>query len=117
MKDWQDELRNSVTTIEQLERYINLTPEERQGLESTNGVFNWGVSPYYASLMDADDPGCPVRAARSVRSPAHMRSCRVVARRISPRKPIAPGSRRTSGAQDLPTVPGERHQALNPSGS
>jgi len=61
MSDWQDELRNSVTTVEQLERYINLTPEERQGLANIDGVFNWGISPYYASLMDPDDPGCPVR--------------------------------------------------------
>jgi len=61
MSDWQDELRNSVTTVEQLEQYINLTSEERQGLERIGGVFNWGISPYYASLMDRDDPDCPVR--------------------------------------------------------
>jgi len=51
MNDWQDELRNSVTTVEQLERHINLTPEEREGLANIDGVFNWGISPYYASLM------------------------------------------------------------------
>jgi lysine 2,3-aminomutase len=58
---WQDELRDSVTTVEQLERYIDLTPDERAGLAQIEGVFNWGISPYYASLMDPDDPGCPIR--------------------------------------------------------
>ncbi|MHC5035543.1 MAG: KamA family radical SAM protein [Planctomycetota bacterium] len=61
MNDWQEELRRSVTTVEQLEKYINLTPDEREGLERLEGVFNWGISPYYASLMDPDDPECPVR--------------------------------------------------------
>ncbi len=61
MNDWQDELRSSVTTVEQLERYINLTPEEREGLANIGGLFNWGISPYYASLMDPEDPACPVR--------------------------------------------------------
>ncbi|MHC4788334.1 MAG: KamA family radical SAM protein [Planctomycetota bacterium] len=61
MSDWQEQLRNSVTTAEQLEQYVNLTPEERAGIERIEGVFNWGISPYFASLMDPDDPDCPVR--------------------------------------------------------
>lgn len=48
-------------TVDQLERYVNLTEEERRGIEEIEGVFNWGISPYYASLMDPDDPECPVR--------------------------------------------------------
>ncbi len=61
MKDWHEELRNSVNSVEQLEQYINLSPQEREGLEQIEGTFNWGLSPYYASLMDADDPDCPIR--------------------------------------------------------
>ena len=61
MSQWQDELRQSVTTLEQLEQYVALTPEEREGIRRIEGVFNWGVSPYFASLMDQEDPGCPVR--------------------------------------------------------
>ncbi len=61
MDDWQQQLRNSITTVEQLERYVNLTPEEREGIARIQGVFNWGISPYYASLMERDDPQCPVR--------------------------------------------------------
>ena len=59
--EWRTQLRNSVNTPEQLEQYINLTSHERQGLKRIEGVFNWGISPYYASLMDPDDPDCPIR--------------------------------------------------------
>jgi lysine 2,3-aminomutase len=59
--DWREQLSCSVRTAEQLEEYIDLTPEERRGIEEIQGVFNWGISPYYASLMDPDDPDCPVR--------------------------------------------------------
>jgi lysine 2,3-aminomutase len=59
--DWHAELSNTIRTVEQLERYVNLTPEEREGIEKIQGMFNWGVTPYYASLMDRDDPNCPIR--------------------------------------------------------
>ncbi len=61
MSDWVQELHSSIHTAEQLENHITLTPEERAGLENIEGTFNWGISPYYASLMDPDDPSCPVR--------------------------------------------------------
>jgi len=61
MDDWEEEVHNSIYTVEQLEQYISLTPEEREGIERIEGIFNWGISPYYASLMDRDDPDCPIR--------------------------------------------------------
>lgn len=57
--DWQDQLKNFVNTIERLEQYINITDEERRILESTSTT--WGSTPHYASLMDPDDPACPIR--------------------------------------------------------
>ena len=56
---WQHQLANFVNTIERLEQYVNLTDEERQILE--NNTTTWGTTPYFASLMDADDPQCPIR--------------------------------------------------------
>ncbi len=61
MDDWQQQIRESIRTVEQLERFIDLVPEEREGVEQIQGVFNWEISPYYASLMDPDDPNCPLR--------------------------------------------------------
>jgi len=61
MNEWLQELHSGINTVEQLEEYIDLTPEERAGVQAIEGVFNWGISPYYASLMDAEDPDCPIR--------------------------------------------------------
>jgi len=38
---------------------VNLAPEEREALETLNT--KWGTTPYFASLMDRDDPNCPIR--------------------------------------------------------
>jgi len=56
---WQQQLANFVNTIERLEQYVNLTDDERQILEKNKTT--WGTTPYFASLMDADDPQCPIR--------------------------------------------------------
>ncbi|WP_316348724.1 KamA family radical SAM protein [Desulfuromonas acetoxidans] len=56
---WQQQLANFVNTIERLEQYVNLTDDERQILEQNKTT--WGTTPYFASLMDADDPQCPIR--------------------------------------------------------
>ncbi len=60
-RDWRWQMRNSVKTLEQLERHVPLRPEERAGVVDTAGVFRLGISPYYLSLIDRDHPFCPVR--------------------------------------------------------
>jgi len=56
---WQQQMRNYVDTIEKLETYINLSESERKALETLQTT--WGTTPYFASLMDRDDPNCPIR--------------------------------------------------------
>ena len=51
--------QNFVNTVERLQQYVNLTPEEENILRTTKTT--WGATPYYASLMDRDDPACPIR--------------------------------------------------------
>ena len=57
--EWQQQMRNYVDTIEKLETYINLSESERKALETLKTT--WGTTPYFASLMDRDDPNCPIR--------------------------------------------------------
>ena len=45
---------------EELEEVIRLTPSERAGA-SAEGIFRLDITPYFASLMDPEDPTCPVR--------------------------------------------------------
>ncbi len=56
---WQQQKR--IKNMEQLEKVINVTDGERLAFEKSNELFNMGITPYYATLMDKDDPNCPVR--------------------------------------------------------
>ncbi|MFN3595997.1 MAG: KamA family radical SAM protein [Rubricoccaceae bacterium] len=59
--DWRWQMRHRVSDEATLARYVRLTEDERRGIAETKGVFRWTITPYYASLMDATDPACPVR--------------------------------------------------------
>ena len=59
MEEWKIQLQNSVNTLERLKEYINVTPEEEKAIATLD--MKWGTSPYFASLMDKNDPNCPVR--------------------------------------------------------
>ena len=59
MEEWKRQLQNSVNTLERLKKFINVTSEEEAAI-TTLGT-KWGTSPYFASLMDKDDPQCPIR--------------------------------------------------------
>jgi lysine 2,3-aminomutase len=58
--DWRWQLSHRLKTVEDLASVIHLTPEEVAGL-SAPGRFRVDVTPYFASLMDPDDPACPIR--------------------------------------------------------
>jgi lysine 2,3-aminomutase len=60
-RDWKWQLRNRITTIEGLRTYITPTPEEEQAIADTADIFHFSVTPYYLSLIDADNPKCPIR--------------------------------------------------------
>ena len=59
--DWRWQMRHRVHHLPTLERYIRPTEGERAAIIATEGLFRWTITPYYASLMDAYDPTCPVR--------------------------------------------------------
>jgi lysine 2,3-aminomutase len=59
--DWRSQLRHRITTLDQLRRWIDVTPEEAEAIEACQGRYRWSVTPYYASLMDREDPTCPIR--------------------------------------------------------
>jgi lysine 2,3-aminomutase len=59
VEQWIEQLQNSVNTLEKLKRYVNVTPLEEKGITTLNT--KWGTTPYFASLMERDNPGCPIR--------------------------------------------------------
>ncbi len=59
--DWKWQVRNRVSTLEELKQIVNLSEEEEQGVIKSLEILRMGITPYYAMLMDKEDPSCPVR--------------------------------------------------------
>ncbi len=59
--DWHWQMRNRIESLEALERLIALRPEEREGVMRVLGTLRMSITPYYFSLIDVDNPRCPVR--------------------------------------------------------
>src|SRR5690606_14422856 len=59
--DWTWQLKNRITTIEQLEQLMTLTPEERRGCAFANRKLALAITPYFVNLIDRDDPDCALR--------------------------------------------------------
>ncbi len=59
--DWKWHMRNAITSVEQLARWIEVSPAEAEAIEACGTRYRFRITPYYASLMDKQDPACPVR--------------------------------------------------------
>lgn len=59
--DWRWQMQHRIDSVEALREWIAPTAEEEAGIRETEEVFRWNITPYYAALMDPDDPQCPVR--------------------------------------------------------
>lgn len=59
--DWKWQVKNRVETLEQLKSYIKLTAEEEEGVSKSLKTLRMAITPYYLSLIDPDNPECPVR--------------------------------------------------------
>ncbi len=59
--NWKSQLANRIETVAQLKQYINLSREEEEEIERIQKKYRWGITPYYASLMDKKDRACPIR--------------------------------------------------------
>jgi lysine 2,3-aminomutase len=59
--DWRWQLRNRLSTKEELAALMQLTSDEDAAMDAAPGLFRVGITPYYFSLIDRDHPACPVR--------------------------------------------------------
>ena len=58
--DWRWQMSNRLNNVEELDAVIRLTDSEKKALGSS-GLFRVDITPYFACLIDPDDPHCPVR--------------------------------------------------------
>jgi lysine 2,3-aminomutase len=59
--DWMWQLTHTIRSMEELSQVINLTPDEIGGVNISAQTIPLNITPYYALLMDQDDPRDPVR--------------------------------------------------------
>jgi len=59
--NWRWQLRNRITTVGGLERIIRLSNDERLALICEGHSLPVAITPYYASLLDKNDPQQPLR--------------------------------------------------------
>ncbi|MBA3848606.1 MAG: lysine 2,3-aminomutase [Opitutus sp.] len=60
-RDWTWQLKNRITTVEQLERLMTLTPAEKAGCLFAAHKLALAITPYFFNLVDRNDPNCPIR--------------------------------------------------------
>ena len=59
--DWHWQLRNAIRDVDTLSQIINLSDNERQAMMHHSGALPVSITPYYASLLNPDDPSDPLR--------------------------------------------------------
>lgn len=59
--DWHWQLKNRIETLDELKKYIDLTPEEEEGIRESLKTLRMAITPYYLSLIDKNNPHCPIR--------------------------------------------------------
>ena len=59
--DWRWQLQNRVTTLEQLDKLLPLTKEERLGVQLAGRHLALAITPYFFNLIDPGNPNCPIR--------------------------------------------------------
>jgi lysine 2,3-aminomutase len=60
-RDWTWQMRQRIRDAEGLARWVRPTPDETRAIAELAERFHFVITPYYASLMDPDDPACPIR--------------------------------------------------------
>ncbi|MDR0926628.1 MAG: lysine 2,3-aminomutase [Ignavibacteria bacterium] len=59
--DWKWQVNHRIETLAQLKQCITLTPDEEQGVQQSLQTLRMAITPYYMSLIDVNNPHCPIR--------------------------------------------------------
>jgi lysine 2,3-aminomutase len=59
-QDWRWQVANRITSLTELKSVVSLVPEE-EGIVSCLQTLRMAITPYYATLIDADNVNCPIR--------------------------------------------------------
>ncbi|PJA74881.1 lysine 2,3-aminomutase [bacterium CG_4_9_14_3_um_filter_65_15] len=59
--DWRWQMRNRISSAERFAEMLQLTLPEQVALSRGGGMLPVGITPYYCSLLDSEDPHQPLR--------------------------------------------------------
>ncbi len=59
--DWRWQIKNRITTVDELKRILNIQPKILKQIKKCSEILRMAITPYYASLMNPDDPDDPIR--------------------------------------------------------
>ncbi|TEB05471.1 L-lysine 2,3-aminomutase [Pelotomaculum schinkii] len=59
--DWRWQMKHRLQSVEELAEYIDFNNEKIRDIQMACDVFPMSITPYYASLINKDDPRCPIR--------------------------------------------------------
>ncbi len=59
--DWHWQLSHRIDNLDELKQVLELTPDEEQGVCDCLQSLRMAITPYFATLIDAKDPSCPLR--------------------------------------------------------
>ncbi|MCK9235801.1 MAG: hypothetical protein M0P09_05720 [Acholeplasmataceae bacterium] len=57
---WHWQVRNRLQTTQDLEKFITLNDDEKKSIEAVLAKFRMAITPYYFSLIDLNNPDCPI---------------------------------------------------------
>ncbi len=60
-RSWTWQMGARIRDLEALARWVRVSEDEARAIEDLSRRFRFVITPYYASLMDPDDPSCPIR--------------------------------------------------------
>lgn len=60
-EDWRWHLRNRIRSRDILSKIVKLTPKEEEGIAHCKDKLTMSITPYFATLIDPEDPHCPIR--------------------------------------------------------
>lgn len=58
---WKEQLKKRITTLDDIAKYVNLTVSEKRAIGYSKGRLKMAITPYFAGLMDKNNPNCPIR--------------------------------------------------------
>ena len=59
--NWRWQSQHRIRSLEQMERMLTLSDDERHAMQMGGTMLPVGITPYYMSLLDPDDPQQPLR--------------------------------------------------------